>query len=482
MSETGAQPYGALLLVGIGLLVLLATAQLSWWLGRVYFPSKKICREVHERLPGWIRRALGLIGAVPEDLSATGFLACLFWLAVVFLNLLLLAQVLELYISGGRRITIGGFGTYDTVSLLLAGLFSFSQSLFGIATAEAKRPGRRLFLFVCLVVAILVEGLLAYQRADILSTGRHALGETMWDHVITKVGPFLAMLLGWFIPIAHTMAGYVAYPHFLEPMIRYAVKLTGGLCLLAWTAFCWLYFGFHPEEPANIPPSVEALRDKARKLLEDNAGLQRAIGSLQEHKAKASGLRAQSATTPFAALTLDIQRLESDAKVKRGEWDKLMGDLRQQFRKARDLDELDDLRPEIGKATELVDAEAKRIIRDAATLDDILRAIDAQPRMVEQINRHLEAVRQGVPGAQAQYRNATGSRQRIEGESTEILDILRGSNGSRKIVSSTDADQIRSLQEAAMNRTDPAARFARVDISACTTLLNGEVAAALIRT
>ena len=74
-------------------------------------------------------------------MSARGFIAGLFWPAVVLLNLLLLAQVMELFFPGGDRIVLGTFGTYSAFALVAGALFSSSQSLFGLVVGESETEG-----------------------------------------------------------------------------------------------------------------------------------------------------------------------------------------------------------------------------------------------------------------------------------------------------------------------------------------------------
>jgi len=254
-------------------LVLILVAHVAWWSRRNYFPNLDLCSDAHDRFhlsqkekaaieddPKQVQAAgerfwhtigVRLISQVPEELSITGFLCTLAWPVFILLNILLLAQVVGTQVSGGGGgvFEIYPFGTYDAISLVTAALYAVAQTVFGIMYGESKDKKRYLALLF-LVLAILLEGGLAVYRAWLLRGGGAPGGANLVDNSLgSQFGVAVGAFFGILFPATHAALGYVAFPKFVVPAIRYAARFGGGLLMLMWSAVNYLLLAWHPVHP-----------------------------------------------------------------------------------------------------------------------------------------------------------------------------------------------------------------------------------------
>ena len=94
----------------------------SGWIGdgilqrKIYFPINwNACHWVYHNKPTFFNKGKEFLTQWPEKASVTGFLCLLIWPCLICLNLLLLAQVIELFFQGGKRITLMWVGTYSDI-------------------------------------------------------------------------------------------------------------------------------------------------------------------------------------------------------------------------------------------------------------------------------------------------------------------------------------------------------------------------------
>ena len=316
-------------------LILLVAVHVAWWGFRVYLPSATFCQAVHRFQRQWLAKALACF-TVP-DISASGFVAAVFWPAIVLMNLLLLAQVMELFFPGGGRIDLGVFGSYSAFALVAGALFSASQTLFGLVYGESKSRSLKVLFFFLLIGTIFTEAGLAWYRTKLIVEGAEPVAGTMVDQVMASSGPWLAAAVGFVVPVSHTAAGYVAFPKFLLPAIGYSMRCVGGLGMLVWTALCFLYFGFHDGVPVEVPRWVADLRIEANALQEQAAALRSSSTGARERQRAAESIRRNLETIPPAGeFEARVRTLADDRAKSESEWD-------ERGKKLRDESKSDDL-------------------------------------------------------------------------------------------------------------------------------------------
>src|ERR1035438_4218964 len=139
MFDTLMETVGGLGIALILLLGLFLMTRIPWWTAKVCVGGADMVEEVQAKAPLWRAQSIRWILAVPERLSVWGFFAFLLWPVMIVLNLVLLAQVLEMVVPGGERTPIPMLGSYTVLSLIAGGLFSLSQTVFGVAAGEVKK-------------------------------------------------------------------------------------------------------------------------------------------------------------------------------------------------------------------------------------------------------------------------------------------------------------------------------------------------------
>lgn len=291
-------------------LAVLVIVHIAWWGFGKALPSVSFCQAV-QRLQGqWLAKAVRYFSA--PDLSSAGFVAAVFWPAIVLFNLLLLAQVMELFFPGGGRVQVGIFGSYTAFALVAGALFSASQTMFGLVWGESKSRSIKVTFFSLLVATIFTESGLAYYRATLLLEGEDLLAGTVVARVMALSGPGLVAAVGFVVPVAHTSAGYVAFPRFLLPVLALAVRSVGGVALFAWTAVCFVYFGFHGSV-AEVPRWVQDLRRGAADLTKRAAALRVTSERIRERRRDLGRLeRELKRFQAFSDLENRVRTVEAD--------------------------------------------------------------------------------------------------------------------------------------------------------------------------
>jgi hypothetical protein len=285
--------YGVIFAAVTAYVFVVILSQLAWWSKKAYFPSLELCTRAHDRFhlshkereelgddPAaiaaaqerfWHVIAARLISQVPEELSISGFFCTLAWPLFVLLNILLLAQVVGTMVGeGGGVWEIYPFGTYGAIPLVTATLYALAQTVAGIMYGESKDKKRYLAL-AFLTLAILLEGGLAIYRAALIREGGTAAGVNLVDHSLeSQFGLVVGGFFGIFFPATHAALGYVAFPKFIVPVIRYGFRLSGGIFMLLWSAANYVSLAWHPQHPRDwvvVPGSERALWDEQRRLL-----------------------------------------------------------------------------------------------------------------------------------------------------------------------------------------------------------------------
>jgi hypothetical protein len=271
-------------------LLLVFVAHVAWASRRAYFPNLDLCESAHDRFhlskrekeelkkdgeglkePKEYQKAIedaqtrfwhvigiGLISHVPEELSITGFFATIVWPFIVLMNILLLAQVIGTLVGeGGGQWEVYPFGTYGAIPLLTAVLYAFSQSACGIIYGESKDKKRYLFL-AFLIIAILAEGALAVYRAWLIRGGDATAGANVIDNSLGgRFGLVIGAFFGIFFPVTHAALGYVGYPKFVVPVVRYALRITGGISMLALAVANYFLLAWHSVHPKDFPDWIQ---------------------------------------------------------------------------------------------------------------------------------------------------------------------------------------------------------------------------------
>jgi hypothetical protein len=206
----------------------------------------------------WHTMAFRLISRVPEELTIDGFFATVAWPFIVLMNVLLLAQILGVLVgTGGGEWDVFRFGTYAAVPLLMAVLYAFSQTVCGIIYGESHGKKRYLFL-AFLVAAILAEGALAVYRAWLIRGGVDAPGANLIDNSLGgRFGVVIGAFFGIIFPVTHAALGYVGYPKFVVPVVRYSLRVMGGIALLALSVANYFLLAWHSVHPKDNPKRIE---------------------------------------------------------------------------------------------------------------------------------------------------------------------------------------------------------------------------------
>jgi len=209
------------------------------------------------------KKAAGWITGFPSVINAYGLLATPLWLLIISLNLVLLAQSLEVFMPGAQRVEIPFFGSYTWLSLLAGLLFSLSQSVFGVIAGENKRRSIVVLCLSMVALSIGVEMGLAGYRSYMIMTHLVDVDTNTADSLLSK-GVALTMFISFIVPVAHTALGFISIPRFLVPIANYLPKLVGGILLFLWSWFLRFFFGF--QRVVIVPVAIAQLRNETNDL------------------------------------------------------------------------------------------------------------------------------------------------------------------------------------------------------------------------
>ena len=297
----------ALLLVG-----LYFVTRIPWWTRRVCVPSPEAVEYVQAHAPEWGKRAAGWIAAFPSVINAYGLLATPLWLLIMGLNLVLLAQSLEVFMPSAERLEIPFFGSYTWLSLLAGLLFSLSQSVFGVIAGENKRRSIVVLCLSLVVVSICVEMGLAGYRSYMIITHVVDVDATTADSLLSK-GVALTMFISFIVPIAHTSLGFISIPRFLVPLANYMPRLVGGILVWLWSWFVRFYFGF--QRVVIVPVAISQLRTETNDL---KSRISKTSDGCKAQQKNLHDLRDMG--TPFSDLQATAGLIAAEANAAREEW------------------------------------------------------------------------------------------------------------------------------------------------------------------
>jgi hypothetical protein len=243
------------LLIGIGIVFVLILlcglyARRKWRLGlqsnkSSFWPDENTCRGVQQGLPKWRTKAKELLTYRPVA-TPVGFLLSVIWLAVISINVFILAQVLELFFPGGEKVKVPWFGIYTFIPLVLGGLYAFSETIIAILHEVFKSKWGKIGLVILIVLMILAEGYLAYYRTWLIRLGDEPMSPTMVDAVMFKSGPILSALIALFVATSETLGGRFSFQLFIDGTIKASISWLGGIIVWIWCGVAYWLFGFLP--------------------------------------------------------------------------------------------------------------------------------------------------------------------------------------------------------------------------------------------
>jgi hypothetical protein len=324
--------YLLLVVFGIGLL-----ARLSWAFFRVHFWGGDLGIAVKNKLPLWLQKGIDLLIEKPENLSTFGVFLMFIWILIIFLNVLLLAQVFELFFDSGSRILFPLVGSYTVVPLIMGVLLAFSQTAFKIIFDRGESKGIKVLLAVIICVAVLTEGGLSAFRAWMLTIGKEAVSPSLWDMIMLRGGPILAGFLGLIVPLAEIFTGAIAFKEGVEPLVETLTRWVGGLLILFMTAIVWWIF-FIPEIIV-LPDSIAFLRDKFRKVMNGSNELKIKSDTLKEEVSRLGRM-----PKDFQTFIKETEGLENIIIERGGKWEKNSDELELKINHAGSLSDFESLK------------------------------------------------------------------------------------------------------------------------------------------
>ncbi len=299
--------------------VLGAVSRLLWKIANRDLLGEKLTMSINFRLKEWGKKAANLFFYKPEGLAFVGGFSLPLWILIVGLNVLLLAQIFELFFSSGTRVYIPYLGSYDTLSLIIGIIWAMIQVTFEVTRGHSQKSSTRKWLIIALTLAILTEGTLAAVRAYLLTsaTSNIAVAPTMWDVVMQKGGPILAGFLGIIIPLGQVLAGTQAVSQFMEPLTIGLFHWIGGLLIFLWCFIAWWICGGEDREDERI--KLDSLTSEIRKQVNEQTS------QLKELKSKYENLQKEKNNfnhkpTLYDEIHPKIDEIKNNLDVKNDQW------------------------------------------------------------------------------------------------------------------------------------------------------------------
>jgi hypothetical protein len=334
----------------ITIIVLLGlVSRIVWSIGKfqgraIYFPDRKTCYTVHNRLPDWWRKAKALISH-RANVNVLGFLTTPCWVLLIGLNVFLLAQVLELFILGGKRIPFPLVGTYGVMPLIMGILYATSESIFAIMMDEANSKWLKYSLAGVFVTMIVVEGLLAYYRTSVITTGEQLMSPSAWDAILFRVGPILGGLIALFVGTAEALTGKYSFRNFVEGILSASLHWVAGVVASIWCGIAYWICGWHPISPPSSSPAteegtwkvrpkwLEELSKEAKDIEQQKTRLNNAVVDLV-HRSNNLRLRPKS----VSELSEELGRLRSSVgEQPQSHWDKTVTEFKEVLDRINDF-------------------------------------------------------------------------------------------------------------------------------------------------
>lgn len=363
--------------------VLLFVAHASWWIGRFYFPNANICQTVHKNQPRWYRTCVGFLKAKPTGATVVGFFATPLWPCFVFLNVLLLAQVFEMFFPGGARIPFPWVGTYSVFPLIMGVLYAGSQMAFGIMHGHSEKKSGKALLVLVICITIIVEMGLAYYRARLLSTGEEMISPTMWDKIMLEWGPVLAGLLGFIVPIAEITLGRLAFMNFIEPMAPVVLRWAGGFLGMIGTFIAWILFGFHHRPPIILLHTIAELRNSARDLERKTKRFQQELTNLVATKSSL-----QHPPNGYEHLQGKFEQLDKEAKEAKAAWENKINKLLEAVKSSGELSKLQQIEHQLRDLKLNIQQRTEKIQTDIELIGE---SIDTLRKELSDWTKHVDA-------------------------------------------------------------------------------------------
>jgi hypothetical protein len=321
------------LILSVLILVFLIT-QAIWWIGRIfgkfwYFPSHSICMSVHKNIKKWFKKTTEVLTLLVTP-NVNGFICAVLLLGIISLNVTLLAQIWELFLPPGERLTFPLIGTYATFPLIAGLLYALVQVAFSTVWKRKERSGERtLGITMLLILSITVEAGLNFYRAWLLTSGGQQISPTLWDQVIMFGGPILAGFLGLLVPTAEIVLSPYAILEFIEPVIKDAVIIVRFLASTIFLTLTWIFFGFHNPKPVIIPVAVKRVKLEVEKLQKEESRLTRKVEELKQlvRDLKSSPIGAMQLEAQVADLKSKVGLLESEVLDKIEKFDEYILDI-----------------------------------------------------------------------------------------------------------------------------------------------------------
>lgn len=344
------------LFIGVGL-----AQRLCWWFGRIYFPfGWSACKWVYNNKSRWWRKAGEFLTHKPEGATVVGFICTLLWPLLIGLNTLILAQILELFISGGRRIPIPWVGTYSFLSLVSAILWAIIQTICGIIFDAVKAKTfwpklGKVALLVVISASVVGEAALAVYRAWLLTAGQIPILPTQVDMIIFQYGPWVAGIIGFFVPIGEILAGTFGFLQFINMIVKSSLYWFSGIMTGVWGIGIWWVCGFYDDEPKRptpptskikLPLSIVNLDNETKELENDVSKLKKDTETLQEQLNSSRSLL--NTIQSFEKQKERVEVLKKKIEDKR--WEDKIKNMHQKITQAKDKDSLNQIKREIQKA------------------------------------------------------------------------------------------------------------------------------------
>jgi len=385
--------------------------RIPWWVGKACLPNPEAVEWVQEHAPEMGKKAAGWITGFPSVINAYGLLATPLWLLIISLNLVLLAQSLEVFMPGAQRVEIPFFGSYTWLSLLAGLLFSLSQSVFGVIAGENKRRSIVVLCLSMVALSIGVEMGLAGYRSYMIMTHLVDMDTNTADSLLSK-GVALTMFISFIVPIAHTALGFIAIPRFLVPIANYLPKLVGGILLFLWSWFLRFYFGF--QRVVIVPVAISQLRNETNDL---KSRISKTTDNCKAQQKNLHDLRDMG--MPFSDLQATASQVAAEPNTAREDWKTKSAELADRVsalsngnapsdgpdeRWASVLEESANLKTRIEQRMRARIADAKRLIGQLEAMPkadqnwrakhaELLAAVPRLAKETEQEQKDLESLR-----------------------------------------------------------------------------------------
>jgi len=236
------------------------------------------------------------------NLNTLGFLFTPIWISIVGINCIFLAQVLEMWLSFGTRITISYIGSYDVGSLAAGIIWSLAQIAFELTSEHAEKKSKRFIALLFLVISILLESGFSFSRGQIISTAEipdsgSLISSGMMEWVIVKGGAIGSGIFGLIVPVAQVLIGSIAWRNFIIPIFSIFFQFFGRffkeICFGFKRFFQEVYYAITKLFQEKLPPFAKNLQKQIRKCKNELARCNFLYKTLREEKTNLSSSRPQ---------------------------------------------------------------------------------------------------------------------------------------------------------------------------------------------